>query len=114
MTAHTFTYTEAERTESIAILDQLRKKVGDSFLPDDEELLRRHLLDTIANHQVHRNVFGLNPILCSLQTALIDQFGDPQFGRIANSLLGLTIFLAMLALCTFMLWRAHKHLRGRC
>ncbi len=71
MTAHTFTYTEAERTESIAILDQLRKKVGDSFLPDDEELLRRHLLDTIANHQVHRNVFGLNPILCSLQTALI-------------------------------------------
>ena len=52
--------------------------------------------------------------ILALQTALIDQFGDPQFGRIANSLLGLTIFLAMLALCTFMLWRAHKHLRGRC
>ena len=71
MSTNTFTYTEAERTESIAILDQLRKKVGDSFLPDDEERLRRHLLDSIAHHQVHRNVFGLNPILCSLQTALI-------------------------------------------
>jgi len=71
MTANKFTYTEAERLESIAILDLLRKKVGDSFLPDDEERIRRHLLDIIVNHQVHRNVFGLNPILCSLQTALI-------------------------------------------
>ena len=33
--------------------------------------MRHHLMNAIENHQVNRNVFGLNPILLSFQTALL-------------------------------------------
>lgn len=71
MAEDTFIYTEEERKQSHEVWDKLQELIGDGFLQNDVELLHTHLHDVVTNQQVQRNVFGLNPILSSLQTALI-------------------------------------------
>ena len=69
--ADKFEFTAKEREETLALIDHLRTTVGTSFLPDDEAKLRVRLMRSLENNQVHRDVFGLNPILSGLQTARI-------------------------------------------
>ena len=66
-----FIYTDKERKLSYQILDELKDTLDKSFLEDDLPMLQVQLKDSVAKNTIHRNVFGLNPILCSLQTAAI-------------------------------------------
>ena len=67
----TFEFTETERAETQALYTGLKTAIGASLLDGDEEKMRRHLLNSIDNNQVVRDVFGLNPILLGFQTAQI-------------------------------------------
>ena len=66
-----FIYTDNEKELSEQILGDLRETLGQPFLENDLPKLREHLGKSIADNAIQRNVFGLNPILCSLQTAAI-------------------------------------------
>lgn len=66
-----FIYTDKERKLSYQILDELKDTLDKSFLENDLPILQVQLKDSVAKNTIHRNVFGLNPILCSLQTAAI-------------------------------------------
>ena len=66
-----FIYTDEERKLSYQILDELKDTLDKSFLENDLPMLQVQLKDSVAKNTIHRNVFGLNPILCSLQTAAI-------------------------------------------
>lgn len=66
-----FIYTDKERKLSYQILDELKDTLDKSFLENDLPMLQVQLKDSVAKNTIHRNVFGLNPILCSLQTAAI-------------------------------------------
>lgn len=66
-----FEFTLEERKETDRINIKLKSLVGASLLPGDEEKIRTHLKESIDRNQAHRDVFGLNPILSGLQTALI-------------------------------------------
>ncbi len=66
-----FIYTDQEKESSETILRELKDILGTSFLEKDLPKLRSHLTESIARNEIHRNVFGLNPVLCSLQTAAI-------------------------------------------
>ena len=63
-------FTLKERLQAISLYDQLKPLVAD-VSHDDELNLRRHLMHVIENGTVTRNVFGLNPIVSSLQTAIL-------------------------------------------
>lgn len=66
-----FIYTDKERKLSYQILNELKDTLDKSFLENDLPMLQVQLKDSVAKNTIHRNVFGLNPILCSLQTAAI-------------------------------------------
>lgn len=70
-------FTQQERAESEAIYRQLRDKIESTLEQEDEDKIREHIMSSLENGQVKRNAFGLNPILLSLQTALIvvDEIG---------------------------------------
>ena len=61
--ADKFKFTAKEREETLALIDHLRTTVGTSFLSDDEAKLKVRLMKSLENNQVHRDIFGLNPIL---------------------------------------------------
>ena len=69
--ADKFEFTAKEREETLALIDHLRTTVGPTLKADDEGKLRIRLNSSLMNNQVHRDVFGLNPILSGLQTAKI-------------------------------------------
>ena len=62
-------FTPQEKEETLALLQELRQQIAPSLQEGDEERLRQQLMKSVGNHQVQRNVFGLNPILMSFQTA---------------------------------------------
>ena len=66
-----FIYTDKEKELSEKILEELKETLGQTFYENDLPKLRDHLSKTIADNRIQRNVFKLNPILCSLQTAAI-------------------------------------------
>ena len=76
MTEH-FDFTIEERDTTLALYTELKEKIAPSLEEDDEGRIRSHLLHAIEQNQVKRDVFGLNPIVCSLQTALLvyDEIG---------------------------------------
>ena len=49
--------------------------------------------------------------MMSLQTALLDRFGDPEYARGANTLFGAFVCLSMLTICARMLTLHHRHVR---
>ena len=66
-----FEFTAEERAETLRLYSELKDRVGDSLEMDELQKLRTHLLGLLEQHQVHRDVFGLNPILSGFQTAKI-------------------------------------------
>lgn len=66
-----FEFRTTERKEIISIYAKLKEEVGGSLRDGDEEKMRRHIMASIDNNEVSRDVFGLNPILKGLQTAQI-------------------------------------------
>ena len=66
-----FIYTDKERELSEQILEGLKETLGQTFYETDLPKLRDQLGKVVSDNIIQRNVFGLNPILCSLQTAAI-------------------------------------------
>ncbi len=73
----TFAFTSAEKEETLVLYQQVRELLGDSLMEDDVVRMRHHLMNAIEHHQMHRNVFELNPILLSFQTAqlVVEEIG---------------------------------------
>ncbi|EFM02576.1 RelA/SpoT family protein [Hoylesella marshii] len=66
-----FIFTNEERKETLHIIGQLKRLIGDTLLAGDEERLREYLKRSIDKNLIQRDVFGLNPILLGMQTTLI-------------------------------------------
>ncbi len=86
-----FTLEEIEETKQL--LGQLKNAIGETLNANDEELLREQLTQAIANGQIQRDVFGLNPVLQSLRTAQIavNEIGLKRDGVLATILFTLVI-----------------------
>lgn len=82
----TFTPSELERIHSLRA--QLREKVSSSLMADDERKLERSILRAVEDNKIQRDVFGHNPILMELQTAIIavDEIGLRRDGVLATLL----------------------------
>ena len=80
-----FTFTPEEREQTLTILERLRTAVGNTFSDQDEKLIREDIHHAFINHQISRDVFGLNPILYALQTAeiAVNEIGLRRDGVIA-------------------------------
>ena len=80
-----FTLTPEEREQTLTILERLRTAVGNTFSAQDEKLIREDIHHAFINHQISRDVFGLNPILYALQTAeiAVNEIGLRRDGVIA-------------------------------
>jgi GTP pyrophosphokinase len=78
-------FTIQEQEEIMALYQQIRELISDTLQQNDEELIRKHLMTCIADHQVARNVFGLNLILLSFQTArlIVGEIGLKRDGVLA-------------------------------
>ena len=72
-----FEFTPQEKEETLALYSEVRALLGDALKKDDEQLMRHHLVRAIEEQQMHRNVFGLNPILFGFQTAqlVVEEIG---------------------------------------
>ncbi|MBR4920893.1 MAG: bifunctional (p)ppGpp synthetase/guanosine-3',5'-bis(diphosphate) 3'-pyrophosphohydrolase [Prevotella sp.] len=66
-----FEFTSQEREEALALHSQIRQEVLSSLVEGDEEKMRKYLSSYIEQSQIHRDVFGLNPILLAFQTAAL-------------------------------------------
>ncbi len=83
-------FTQEELNEIRDIRTHLRGAIGSALEPDDEQVLESYVRQAIDNGQVRRDMFGLNPVLTSLQTAQIavDEIGLSRDGVIATLLYG--------------------------
>ena len=64
-------FTDKEVSETRELVSRLRTSLGDSLKKEDEDKITKYLNDVIESGKLHRNVFGLNPIVLALQTANI-------------------------------------------
>lgn len=66
-----FEFTPQEISEAQAIYKRLKDYIGETLQEDDEQKLADYLHRSMEAGNMKRDVFGLNPILCALQTAEI-------------------------------------------
>lgn len=64
-------FTAEEKKECISLIRSLHKSLKSVLKKDDESKIFHHIKKALASKSVQRNIFGLNPILLSLQTAMI-------------------------------------------
>ena len=64
-------FTTQEREDAITLYNSIKEQVGPSLHEGDEEKLRRYLQSYLEQPEVSRDVFGINPVVLSLQTAKI-------------------------------------------
>ena len=64
-------FTDDELMLTSTLLANLKQLVGPSLRADDEQKIRHHLAQAMESNQIKRDVFGLNPVVCALQTALL-------------------------------------------
>ena len=78
-------FTNGEKEETLALYQKIREQIATSLIPGDEERMRHLIMNSIESRQVNRNVFGLNPILLSFQTAqlVVDEIGLRRDGVLA-------------------------------
>ena len=86
------TFTHEERREAIALIRKLRDGIGSPVDSVDVSNVFKFLKTALENGTVKRDVFGLNPIVTSLQTALIsvEEIGLKRDGVLAVLLYSLT------------------------
>ena len=63
--------TEKERNEILSLFETVYSAIKDSFKPGDKEKLSLHINAALESNLIPRDIFGLNPILFSLETAQI-------------------------------------------
>ena len=64
-------FTDEEKTQIFTLLKELCSLLGSSLHEGDEEKIRGELMKSLNSDCIQRDVFGLNPILQSLHTAII-------------------------------------------
>lgn len=64
-------FTNDEKREILSLVRKLRASIGSLLKEGDESKLFKYIKNELRGNNVSRNVFGLNPILLSLQTAQI-------------------------------------------
>lgn len=64
-------FTPEEHLLFLKLYRQLFQATSDMLLPDDVSKLKAHFRKIALNGQIERDVFGLNPIIKDMQTALI-------------------------------------------
>ena len=71
------TFTQNEKSTAIELARKLRTSVGEFISRDDELNVFKYLRASIKGDAAGRDVFGLNPVVSSLQTAVIavDEIG---------------------------------------
>ena len=70
-------FTTEEKEETLALYQRIREGIAPTMHEGDEERMRQDMLQALDNQKLQRNVFGLNPILLSFQTAqlVVDEIG---------------------------------------
>ncbi len=83
-----FEFTQAELQLADQIKAHLRIATGSTLTPEEEALLESYIQKAVDEGCVHRDIFGLNPVLMALQTAQIavDEIGIGRDGVIATLL----------------------------
>ena len=78
-------FTTQEKEETLSLYQKIRDQIAPTLKPGDEEQMRHLMMRAIETNQVNRNVFGLNPILLSFQTAqlVVDEIGLKRDGVLA-------------------------------
>ena len=69
--AERFEFLASEKEEIRELYTKLKDSIGSTLHPDDEAKIREHLKTTVEDNLLKRDVFGLNPILFGLPTAVI-------------------------------------------
>ena len=64
-------FTDEEKTQIFTLLKELCSLLGSSLHEGDEEKIRGELMKSLNSDCIQRDVFGLNPVLQSLHTAII-------------------------------------------
>ena len=64
-------FTTEERQLALSLYSQLKEHLADSLGPADLHPMQHLLLQASVNGAISRDVFGFNPIVCSLQTAIL-------------------------------------------
>lgn len=84
----TFSFTSSEQEKVALLRAELKERVGASLLSEDEMKLQRFILQSIEKNTIQRDVFGFNPIVMQMQTALIavDEIGLGRDGVMATLL----------------------------
>ena len=85
-------FTRQERAEALSLAHKLRASIGKLLDGNDYGNVFKYLKAALRSGGVKRDVFGLNPIVTSLQTALIavDEIGLKRDGVLAILLYSLT------------------------
>jgi GTP pyrophosphokinase len=78
-------FTTQEKEETLALYQKIREQIAPTLQEGDEERVRQMVMNAIESHQVNRDVFGLNPILLSFQTAqlVVEEIGLRRDGVMA-------------------------------
>ena len=78
-------FTTREKEETLALYQKIREQIAPTLKEGDEERVRQMVMNAIESHQVNRDVFGLNPILLSFQTAqlVVEEIGLRRDGVMA-------------------------------
>ena len=78
-------FTTQEKEETLLLYQKIRDQIAPSLKPGDQVRMRHLMMRAIETNQVNRNVFGLNPILLSFQTAqlVVDEIGLKRDGVLA-------------------------------
>ncbi|WP_036875491.1 RelA/SpoT family protein [Hoylesella oralis] len=88
-----FVFTEQEHESSKKIIASLRNAIGDSLKDNDFENIHEYLEAAIGNNHIHRDVFGLNPILNALQTA---EIAVNEIGLKRDSVIAILLYTSVL------------------
>ena len=78
-------FTPLEKEQTLSLYQSIREQIAQSLQSGDEDNIRRLIMTAIEEHHVGRNVFGLNPILLSFQTAklIVEEIGLRRDGVLA-------------------------------
>ena len=77
MSEERFEFTPKEKEETLLLYNKVKQDIGSSLMEGDEEKMRHYLGGYNEQHRIHRDIFGLNPMLLSFQTAqlVVEEIG---------------------------------------
>lgn len=85
-------FTKNEKTEILTIIRRLRVCMDGMLAEGDEMKVLRHLKRALADNNMQRDVFGINPVLHSMQTALI---ATDELGLKRDSVLAILLYASV-------------------